>query len=132
MNLPFLRSRPSPADLAPVPVPPAAPKPALVPVDVVSAPAAVRVGPLFAPGRYVVTYDRVGEHGDRRTGRPAPLPLTVWAMSAADLAAHIRADVEPYVGTDRAEVTIDMQVSGGKVRAGEVSGTFLFARGGAR
>jgi hypothetical protein len=135
----LLRRRPSPADLAPVPVP-AAPKSTLPPAPVMRAeftppptPAA-KPGHPFAPGRYVVTYDRFGRHGDRRYGQPAPATLTLVADSVADLAEQIRRDIAPFVvgvGT-RIEVTVDMDISGGKITAGSVTGTFVFARGGAR
>ncbi|NJP42303.1 hypothetical protein [Actinacidiphila epipremni] len=133
----FSRRRPSPSDLAPVPVPPpAAPKAALDPAPVLSRaeftpppePATARPAPQFQPGRYVVTYDRLGPH------RLLSLaPLTVVADSAADLAEQIRTDLTPFVGaTERIEVTVDMLVSGGKITARGVSGTFTFTRGGAR
>jgi hypothetical protein len=137
MKLRIFGRRPSPADLAPVPVPPpAAPKPAPTQAEFTLPPvptAAAVPAPLFQAGRYVVTYDRFGRYGDRRYGLPAPMTLTLVAESAADLAEQIRVDIEPFVGSaDGIEVTIDMLVSGGKITAGAVSGTFTFARGGAR
>lgn len=150
MKLSFLgRRRPTPADLAPVPVPPrppAAPKPTPPALSAVPwferdeaqltpppVPASARPGPVFAPGRYTVTYHRFGRYGDRRYGEPVPATLTLVADSVADLAEQIRRDIEPFVGNGvRIEVTVDMVVSGGTIRAGSVTGTFTFARGGAR
>jgi hypothetical protein len=137
MKLRF-RRRPTPADLAPVPVP-AAPKPGPGPFALRAEltpppePTTPRPAPPFAAGRYVVTYHRFGIHGDRRYGQPAPATLTLVADSAADLAKQIRRDIEPFVGSsDGIEVTVDMVVSGGKITAGSVSGSFSFTRGGAR
>lgn len=126
---PFGRRRPTPADLAPVPVPvPAAPKPAEPPTraefTLPPAPASAVPGPVFAPGRYVVRYDR-------NVGPVSLTPLTVVATSAADLTEQIRADLEPWLGA-RIEITVDMTVSGGKIRAGATAGTFVFTRGGVR
>jgi hypothetical protein len=141
MNLRFLHRRPTPADLAPVPVPPAAapkPTPAIVPNRAAFTPPPEFV-PMpsaspFEPGRYVVTYHRFGRHGDRRYGQPAPATLTLVADSAVDMAEKIRRDIAPFVvgvGT-RIEVTVDLDVSGGKITAGGITGTFTFTRGGAR
>jgi hypothetical protein len=136
MRLPFLGRRIAPADLPPVLLP-AAPKPGPVVVSAAltlpPAPVVAAPGPRFQSGRYVVTYHRFGQHGDRRSGRPAPATLTLVADSVADLAEQVRRDIEPFVGGGaRIEVTVDMVVSGGKITAGPVTGTFTFARGGAR
>jgi hypothetical protein len=128
----FLRRRPTPADLPPVTVPP---KPAPVPVPVAPRTAeptpTPTPGPVFQPGRYVVTYGRMGQHGDRLTGlRRTPTPATFTVDSAADLAEQIRRDVAPWIGGYPIEVTVDTTVSGGIVRSGAVSGAFTFTRTG--
>jgi hypothetical protein len=124
MKLPFLRRRPTPADLPPVAVPPkpvpVAPRTAETPTPTPTPPVP---GPVFQPGRYVVQYSRT-------LGPVAVAPLTVITDSAADLAEHIRRDLEPYLGR-RIEITLDMLVSGGTIRTTEAHGTFLFTRGGA-
>lgn len=139
MNLPFLRRRPTPADLAPVAVPPppaTAPKAVPAPDPVLrvvltpppSPASADRTDPSFTAGRYVVSYDRFGPHG-----KPAPDVLTVVATSAAHLARQIRTDIGPFLGrTDGIKVTVDTAVRGGKITAGSVAGTFTYARGGVR
>ncbi|CAG6392735.1 hypothetical protein NMG29_06465 [Streptomyces cocklensis] len=144
MKLTRGRRRPSPADLAPVPVPLKSAPPAehTVPwferpeaqLTPPPTPAGATPAPVFQPSRYVVQYDRLGQVGDRLTGlRRTPPPLTTHADSAADLAEQIRTDVDPWIGGGaRIEVTIDMAVSGGMIRAGVVGGAFKFTRGGLR
>jgi hypothetical protein len=125
MKLPFLRRRPTPADLPPVRAL-AKPKPVAVAPRTAEpepeTPTPTGPGPVFQPGRYVVQYSRT-------LGPVAVAPLTVITTSAADLTEHIRRDLEPYLGR-RIEITVDMVVSGGKIRAGATTGTFVFTRGG--
>ncbi|MFI0718884.1 hypothetical protein [Streptomyces sp. NPDC021224] len=128
----FQRRRVTPADLAPVAVPPSTEP---TPKSVLAAraftlppePAPAVPAPRFAPGRYVVRYDAFRPHGV-----PEPGVFTLVADSAADLAEQVRTDISPFLGSHRVEVTVDMVVSGGMIRCGSVSGAFTFTRGGAR
>jgi hypothetical protein len=125
MKLPFLRRRPTPADLPPVRAL-AKPKPVAVAPRTAEpepeTPTPTGPGPVFQPGRYVVQYSRT-------LGPVAVAPLTVITTSAADLAEHIRRDLEPYLGR-RIEITLDTLVSGGTIRTTEVRGAFTYTRGG--
>jgi hypothetical protein len=90
--------------------------------------------PAIAPGRYRVTYDRVGRHGSARSGLPAPVPLTCVALDAADLAEQVLHDCRGYLGHSGVRVVVDAKTLGGLIRRGDQpAGTFRFERlGGAR
>jgi hypothetical protein len=74
-----------------------------------------------APGatqtQFRVTYERVGRHGGRG-GRPAPAPLTVWAIGADGLAEHVLKDVRPYLASRDVEVVVDLDGMRGFIFAG--------------
>lgn len=92
-------------------------------LDAVLAPNATTL----TPGRYAVTYGRLGAHGRHGTPKPAPL-TTSRVLDVAELAAAITADATRYAdaGT-RVEVFIDLQVAGGHIHiAGTPAGTFEF------
>lgn len=78
-----------------------------------------------APGatqtKYRVTYDRVGRHGGRN-GSPAPKPLTVWAVTADGLAAHIHKHVGRYLLSCETEVIVDLENMRGQILAGMNNG----------
>jgi hypothetical protein len=120
-------------DPAPVPattVWPGEPQPIPGPIPGAAPPGAP--APLWQPGRYTVTYSRIGEHG-RRGGLPAPMPLTAQALTAADLVTAIATDVHALTGL-RVSVMVDLVVDGGLILGdgGARLGTFTYEqRGGA-
>lgn len=71
--------------------------------------------------KYRVTYERVGRHGGR-DGRPAPAPLTVWALDAEGLAEHVRKDIRPYLLSPWYEVAVDLEAMRGQIFAGMNNG----------
>lgn len=74
--------------------------------------------------QFRVTYERVGRHGGR-SGRPAPAPLTVWAIGADGLAEHVLKDVQPYLLSRDVEVFVDLDTLRGRIFAGcNNGGTF--------
>lgn len=88
----------------------------LEPTDVLTA--VVRHGDSIAlvPGRYEVTYSRLGHHG--RAGTPPPAPLTTDADSVDELAEAITHDAGQYLDDAHPEVITDLAVMGGHIRAG--------------
>jgi hypothetical protein len=71
--------------------------------------------------KYRVVYDRVGRHGGRN-GRPAPAPLTVWAVDGGGLADHIYKDIQPYMLSSDVEVGVDLELMRGWIFAGMNNG----------
>lgn len=97
----------------------------VVPADLrpVTAPASIPAAP--APSHaYTVTYDRVGDWG--RGTLPAPAPLTVGAVTSAEIAAAIRMDVTSYLPAGASVfVIVDLGLLAGQLRAnGQAAGTF--------
>lgn len=73
---------------------------------------------------YKVTYGRVGRRGGR-DGSPPPAPLTVWAVTADGLAAHIAKDVRRYLLSRESEVVVDLEKMTGFILAGfQSAGSF--------
>jgi hypothetical protein len=82
--------------------------------------------PLWRPGTYTVTYDRL-------LGLAAPAPLTVEALTASDLTTAIARDVRALTGHD-VSVIADLVMDGGTIRGADGRiGSFTYApRGGAQ
>ena len=98
MNLPFLRRRPTPADLAAT-LPPVQPRPPLPqrvpqPAVVVEAPEPPRPG---VRATYRAVFDRAG----------IP-PLIVHQVTRGELAAELTASATPYLGVVLAVVDADL------------------------
>lgn len=85
--------------------------------------------PLWRPGRYTVTYDRVADHGRRGSGL-LPLPaLTVIALTVGELAQQIVNDLHQLAGLTTT-VMVDQAVNGGVIlgHGGARIGTFTYER----
>jgi hypothetical protein len=85
--------------------------------------------PLWKPGRYTVTYDRVGDHGRRGSDLP-PLPaLTAICLTVGELAQQIVTDLHQLAGLTTT-VMVDQAISGGVIlgHGGVRLGTFTYER----
>lgn len=71
---------------------------------------------------YRVTYLRVGRRGGRH-GNPPPA-LTVWAISADDLALQVHRDVRQYLLSRDFEVAINLESMTGSIITGSLAGSF--------
>jgi len=69
---------------------------------------------------YRVTYERVGRRGGRDGSTPPP--LTVWAMSADDLAGRVHGDIGRYLLSRDSWVTVDLEAMRGQIWAGMNNG----------
>jgi len=70
---------------------------------------------------YRVTYERVGRRGGRNGSTPPP-PLTVWAMSADDLAEQVHRDIRQYLLSQDSDVAVDLEQMRGQIFAGMNNG----------